>query len=103
MGQNEVGKTNYRGDIAKKIKSSNSWYKQNNGTNESGLNVLPGGFRNYSGKGSFSQFSKESFFWSSTEKGSNNAWRRTFHFLKDGSSRMNFNKNYAYSVRCIKD
>jgi len=98
-----LDKQNFRGEIGKKVKSAEFWFSLSNGTNESGFNVLPAGFRDYAGKGSFSQIGKQSFFWSSTERGASNACRRGFHYSNEGISRISFNREYAYSVRCIKD
>jgi len=102
IDQHILDKTNFRGKVGIKLKSKTDWYK-NQGLDELGFNVLPGGMRNYEGKGGFTQLKKQSFFWSSTPKGSNNAWRRQFHYSNDGIARMNFNAKYAYSVRCVKD
>ncbi len=103
ISQAELDKTNFRGNLGIKIKSKEYWYSLSNGSNEAGFNVLPAGFRDYVGKDSFSQLGKQTFFWSNTEKGASNAWRRGFHYSNNGISRIGFNKEYAYSVRCVKD
>jgi uncharacterized protein (TIGR02145 family) len=95
--------------VAKKIKSSNGWSKSN-GTNESGFNALPGGYRfNY---GQFDYLNIEGKWWTSTLRG-----RKADVFVITNAVLPNDNGEYnsfskignpeywgsGLSVRCLKD
>ncbi len=86
-------------DIGIKMKSTSGWYENGNGSNNSGFNALPAGYRhiNYN----FYYLTTGTLFWTSTEVGSI-SWQ-----LMDYSNGIfvqnNDSYNYGYSVRCIKD
>ncbi len=84
-----------------KIKSTEGWSDNANGTNESGFSALPGGFRDYDG--SFQNLTKVGYWWSSTESDNAVAWMRSLWLREHHLSRFTFNKEYGLSVRCIKD
>ena len=69
--------------------------------NSSGFSALVSGFRNNS-TGSFSLIGNNTFFWSSTEI-SNNAYLMNLNRNDDIVNIYNLNKNYGFSVRCLKD
>ena len=78
------------------------WNSPNTGaTNQSGFTALPGDYRNTNG--SFSSLGNYAFFWSSTESTSVNAWYRRLYYNIDDVYRVNHNKNYGFSVRCLQD
>jgi uncharacterized protein (TIGR02145 family) len=78
------------------------WYSPNIGANnESGFNALPGGARGELGQ--FGFLNEGGFWWSSTDNYDSTAW---LHGLGNGFKNVfnyNFNKEYGFSVRCIKD
>ncbi len=83
---------------------SGVWFPPNEqASNLSGFNGLPGGYRYPSGQ--YFGLSIFGFWWSSTESSSDTAWGR---YLSYDSSTIfpnvnHNNKRHAFSVRCIKD
>jgi len=78
------------------------WYAPNTGaTNESGFTAFPTGLRYNSG--TFSSIGHLGFWWSSSEYNSSIAWSRFQSNNYTSISRNYDNKNYGFSVRCIKD
>ena len=88
-------------DIAgAKMKAKKGWYN-GNGTNSSKFTALPGGYRSLDGD--FDQKEIFGYWWSSTEKGINQA-----QFISIGSRDgeiviFSRDKSYGLSVRCVKD
>lgn len=72
------------------------------GDNSSGFSALPAGGRNY--YGIYYDIGDYAHFWSATEKDSSYAWYR---FLESGSGVFSrdygYNKNFGFSIRCLKD
>jgi uncharacterized protein (TIGR02145 family) len=83
------------------LKSKTGWSNNGNGTNSSGFNGLPAGYRFYDG--SFGYFGEYGYWWSSTEYDSNHPWFRFLYYLYDNASRDSFMKEFGYSVRCLRD
>ena len=82
------------------LKSQSGWKSNGNGSNSSGFNAVPYGYRNT--KGSFTSQGASSYFWSSTENNAN-AWYSVM-FNKDGTAFKYFGpKQSGFSVRCVKD
>jgi uncharacterized protein (TIGR02145 family) len=83
-----------------KMKNSSGWNSTTKGTNESGMNALPAGYRNSVGK--FLNIGVDASWWSATESSQFSAW---FRYLGYGANldRINSKKDYGMSVRCIKD
>jgi len=78
------------------------WISPNYGaTNESGFTGLPGGHRHQ--YGSFFYLTKFGYFWSSSEYGSNGARYRGLSYSYGQVNSGSFNKEYGFSVRCLKD
>jgi uncharacterized protein (TIGR02145 family) len=72
------------------------------GEENSGLKVINAGYRPY-GDGSFDDGGDDAYFWTSSEKDRDDAWKR---FMDD--NRMEIGRGYdskkqGFSVRCIKD
>ncbi len=77
------------------------WNSPNIGaTNSSGFTGLPGGGRGTSG--SFFDIGVYGYWWSSTEV-SSDAWFRYLYFNSDNAFKLDFDKKYGFSVRCVKD
>ena len=102
MSQSEADDTGYRGtNEGEKMKSTSGWYNNGNGTNSSGFNALPGGYRYYNG--SFYHLGINGYWWSSTEGSGTLAWYRSLHYYGDQVNRNYYYKTGGYSVRCIKN
>ena len=84
-----------------KMKSSNGWPGDGNGTNESGFTGLPAGCRDLNGK--FGYIDKIGYWWSSTENDTTLAWYRCIDRSPYYVYRTNYHKQNGLSVRCIKD
>jgi len=84
-----------------KMKATNGWDDNGNGTNESGFAGLPGGYR--TNDGSFKYIGMFGYWWSSSESSITDAWYRV---LNDGDGSINGGddgKGDGLSVRCIKN
>jgi uncharacterized protein (TIGR02145 family) len=78
------------------------WISPNSGaTNESGFSAIPGGVREPDGV--FNLLGTQAVWWSATEFDLSNAWNRNLLNYSTDDFRTDLNKNYGYSVRCIKD
>jgi len=78
------------------------WNSPNTGaTNSSGFTALPGGRR--SGIGTFNRIRDYGDWWSATEGGTAHAWHRYMDYDYSEIYRLNFSKEFGFSVRCIKD
>jgi uncharacterized protein (TIGR02145 family) len=84
-----------------KMKSSNGWTDNGNGTNESGFTGLPGGCRDLNGN--FGYIDKIGYWWTSTEKDAALAWYRCIDKSPYYVYRTNYYKQNGLSVRCIRD
>ena len=92
----------YGEDVAgKALKSTTGWENNRNGSNRSGFNAKPAGYR-YS-DGSFYNVGKIGYFWSSSEESEYNAWKRSLNYNDSEVSRYNLYKSNAYSCRCLRD
>ena len=84
-----------------KMKSISGWKDVGKGTNESGFNAFPGGYRNSNGH--FGTIGNLGYWWSSSEYSASNAWFRVL-YKKDGNvGRYNNSKANGFSVRCLRD
>ncbi len=96
--------TDYLGgksEAGTKMKSTSGWYNNGNGTNSSGFSGLPGGYRNYNGP--FYYIDYVSYWWSSTEYNTNNAWNRYLNYSNGNVYRYTSYKRNGFSVRCLRD
>lgn len=91
---------NDRGNAGNELRSSYGWIREGNGSNTSGFNVVPAGFRK--SKDYFPQKGVLGLFWTSTKvfKGVS---RISFKFDDPGISHAAGNPNHAFSCRCLKD
>ncbi len=84
------------------MKSTTGWTSPNTGaTNESGFTGLPGGYRGTNG--SYSTIGSYGLWWSSTEYDSFNAWFRGLSYDYSNVFRYFFDRQYGFSVRCVRD
>lgn len=83
------------------LKAPVLWENPNTGaTNEFGFTALPGGGRNSEGFHLLGYFGR---WWSSTEASSENALHRDIYYDDTSMFRNVINKNYGFSVRCVRD
>ena len=102
MSLMNVNKRNWRGiNEGEKMKSASGWNNDGNGTNASGFNGLPGGYRRNSG--SFNYYIDKGYWWSSTEESESRARYRHLQYNRDQVYRNDYDKMYGLSVRCVKD
>ncbi len=71
------------------------------GTNTSGFSALLAGYR--SNTGNFSSLGGSTYFWSSTEFSSSNAYYMHLSSNNSNVGLYNINKAYGFSVRCVQD
>ena len=83
------------------LKSKTGWSNNGNGTNSSGFNGLPGGFRNYDG--TFGSIGKDGYWWSSTEYSTEDARLRGLIYNSGNVYRDYSSKGRGFSVRCLRD
>ena len=96
---------NSNGGVGYALKSIIGWGWSNNenGSDAFGFGALPAGILIYSGGAQFVQNGTHTYFWGSTEYSPNVAYYR---YLDVGSTDLfssNYGKDYARSVRCVKD
>jgi uncharacterized protein (TIGR02145 family) len=78
------------------------WFAPNtSATNESGITALPGG--GCTNGGGFNDLGFYAGFWSSTEDATYNGWGWTQGYCFASVSIFTTNKNYSFSVRCIRN
>lgn len=96
--------TGYRGsDAGKRLKTSDGWYNNGNGSNTSSFSALPGGYR-IGGSGLFTDQNSFGYWATTREYGDSEAWTRLMRYEFDGVGRIKcYSKYNAVSVRCIKD
>jgi uncharacterized protein (TIGR02145 family) len=89
-------------DVAgKKMKSTSGWIENGNGSNESGFNGLPGGFR-YD-NGAFNLQGLSGCWWSASEDDSDYAYYRSLSHNDGYLIRFVNFKEEGFSVRCLRD
>jgi uncharacterized protein (TIGR02145 family) len=82
------------------MKSTSGWNSNGNGSNSSGFNGLPGGFR-YEWEG-FYNMGAYGIWWSASESGSY-SWAREMYEGWDTVGRGSPNRNRGFSARCVRD
>jgi uncharacterized protein (TIGR02145 family) len=90
------------GVAGRKMKSTSGWADNGNGNNSSGFNAKPSGTKLYDGFGY--NLGNTVYWWSSTEYDMRRASGRYINDY-DGILYKNneFDKDFGFSVRCIKD
>ena len=89
------------GIVGPPIDNKSRWDGNGNGTNSSGFAGFPGGFRSEGGP--FSSIGGDGYWWSATEYGSYDAWARHLYCSVGDVRRHYRSKQYAFSVRCLRD
>ncbi len=103
-------KTTIENKIAKALSFTSLWYSSSIvGTpgndmvhnNTVGFSVVPAGYRGFDGY--FYTFGMLTDIWTSTEFSTTNAWIINVGYNVPSLNALDRNKNYGFSVRCIKD
>ncbi len=84
-----------------KMKASSSNTPSWDGSNASGFTALPAGIRR--GVGSFDVIGVDAHFWTATEYNATDAWFHQLYSNYFQSRRIEGNKRYGFSVRCIQN
>lgn len=95
---------NYAGGAStagKKLKSTNGWNGNGNGTDETGFSALPGG-RGYN-IGGFNYAGYRGYWWSATEVSTGRAWSRGIYYNSEYVYRDESIMSGLLSVRCVAD
>ncbi|MCF8344813.1 MAG: hypothetical protein K9H13_09280 [Bacteroidales bacterium] len=101
IGDPEWDNGGYRGfDAGEKLKSTNGWHSGGNGSDAYGFAALPGGWRRFDGLIIYVEYYAS--FWSSTGSGGG-AYNRFLNYDNDEVYRENYDQEYGFSVRCLKD
>jgi uncharacterized protein (TIGR02145 family) len=95
---------------AKILRTTSGWLEGDNGTDSVGFRALPAGYMtSYDCKGhvgSIGCFGSEgysAYFWSATENSVYEAYYMQFYYFLEGATGGFISKNYAHSIRCVKD
>jgi uncharacterized protein (TIGR02145 family) len=83
------------------LKSTRGWFDNGNGTDVYFFAALPAGYRNNGGNYNFAGDS--TYFWSSTEAGSKDAYYMSLNYNDDGVGLYSMYRYRALSVRCVKN
>ena len=84
-----------------KLKSTEGWNEDGNGTNDFGWSALPGG-NGYS-DGDFDGAGYYGYWWSATEDDADYVWNRDMYCDNEFVGRDDYYKTYLFSVRCVED
>ena len=87
--------------IGEKLKSTAQWKNEGNGSNESKFNATPAGYR--TSKGEFKDNGNIAAFWSASWTLSKLGFMHVLSKTDTQFSKISKSKNYAVSVRCIKN
>ena len=87
-------------NVGSVLKSKTDWNGNRNGTDDVGFSAYPVGF--WSGNGEFSNAGYSASYWSTLEDNGNNAYNVDLGFIREDADIVS-NKNYGFSVRCVKD
>ena len=104
MDLDSVNTEGFRGtDQGEQMKSEGGWSNDGNGTNSSGLNAFPGGWR-YA-YGNFYHSGDDCVFWTTSLALSSEdyAWARRLVFNNQGVERENPLIFSGFSARCVRD
>jgi len=86
---------------ARYLKATDGWYNNGNGNDQYGFSALPGGIGGSGG--SFNYVGDLGHWWSSSEYGSNFAYRRTMYYRNEDVGCDSYYKDDLRSVRCLQD
>jgi uncharacterized protein (TIGR02145 family) len=90
-------------DVGTRLKSTTGWNTGGNGTDDFGFTILPAGFYMYFPPGSYANQEWSGDFRTSSEDLGWSAWNWNFHYLHTTTMHYADEKEFGYSVRCIKN
>jgi uncharacterized protein (TIGR02145 family) len=100
MSESDASSTGWRGSpVGNYLKSTSGWNDSGNGSNSSGFNGLPGGYR-YSA--AFTYVEGYGYWWSASES-STGSWDRDLNYTYDNVGRSSFDQDHGLSARCVRD
>jgi len=100
MSESDASSTGWRGSpVGNYLKSTSGWNDSGNGSNSSGFNGLPGGYR-YSAD--FTYVGGYGYWWSASES-STGSWDRDLNYTYDNVGRSSFDHDHGLSARCVRD
>ena len=70
-------------------------------TDDYGFSALPGGFGTFDGK--FNRAGDIGYWWSATEDDAGYVWDRSMYYNYEYVYRINYDKTYLFSLRCLQD
>lgn len=83
-----------------KLKYHDQWGDYGNGKDDYGFSVLPAGGVQL---GTYAYKGKYAYFWTSTQKGSSDAYYKHFGYTESDVKEFDSRKFAGYSVRCVRD
>ena len=86
--------------VGARLKSTEGWNNNGNGTDDYGWSALPGGGNS---DGNFLSAGYSGYWWSATEYYATSAWRRSMGYDYEIVGRRNYVKSLLFSVRCVAD
>ena len=103
---NYVASDGHSGSEVTALKATSGWNgafdeTSGNGTDDYGWLGLPGGLRSFNGN--FDYIGGYGIWWSSSQYTTGNAWDRGLSSNDDDVYRDDSNKDYGFSVRCLRD
>jgi uncharacterized protein (TIGR02145 family) len=102
LSASEASSQTWRGTHAPQMKSTSGWNNNGNGTNSSGLTILPGGFKVDIPIG-FTNYGDYAHLWSASEDASSYSFGRVLYGSVDTVWRSSFTKQFGFSARCVQD
>ncbi|MDD2563115.1 MAG: FISUMP domain-containing protein [Salinivirgaceae bacterium] len=96
---NTINKDEYSGTESQLLVNEKEWQR---GNNLFGFSAISAGMR-YAHNGAFGHKNQNTRWWTSTISKSNFAWNRYINDDKSYLGRGEYNLNYGYSIRCIKE
>ena len=84
------------------LKATAGWGDDGNGTDDYGFAAIPGGYRSGS-NGTFSYGGYSGYWWSATEYSTADAYRQGLSYGNSDVSRGYLDKEYGFSVRCLRN
>ncbi len=103
MDASVVATWDFRGtDQGTQMKSTTGWTSGQNGTNTSGFNAVPGGYR-YNVDGTYNLAGSMTYFWAANELDATRGWYRRLDGTQTGVSKGATEKPAGKYIRCVKD
>lgn len=94
-----LAEVNDEENAGKMLKSKSGW--SSGGTDDFGFSALPASSK--SNDGNFGMMDNAAYFWSSAERGDEDAYHLSLNSSGNNASMDTIGRNNAYSVRCVKD